>query len=245
MLYVVLPAYNEEKALGIMLPELRILAADLKVEVIVVNDGSQDGTASMVRAAQTVPGLHVHLVDHPRNRGVGAAVRTGLLEAAKYAGPHDGVVTMDADGTHPIPLMREMAVRLAGEDDLVIASRFVPGGQEVGLAPHRKFLSHGACWLMRTLFPLPGARDYTCGYRAYRGDLLQRGIKTYGDELVTEDGFACQVELLLKLGPLASKIGEVPLVLRYDLKRGASKMRITRTIAQYGRVITNARRRKS
>ena len=79
------------------------------------------------------------------------------------------------------------------------------------------------------LFPTPGVRDFTCGYRAYRASALATASKAYGDSLFEFEGFQCMVDLLLKLRATGARFTEAPSVLRYDLKQGQSKMRIVRT----------------
>jgi len=175
------------------------------------------------------------LIRHPQNMGLGAAIRTGL-KAASLA---DGVVvTLDADNSQGPELIREMIAKIEAGADVVIASRFQPGAQEVGVPPHRKFLSHLSSGAIRVLAPYPGARDYTCGFRAYRVEVLRQLIGRYGDAFVRENGFSCMLELLLNLRRIGATVAEVPLVLRYDLKQGASKMRIFRTMWRYVVTIT-------
>ena len=124
--------------------------------------------------------------------------------------------------------------------DVVIASRFQPGAQEIGVPAFRILLSHVASAGIRTIVGYPGVRDYTCGFRAYRGETLRNLIDTFGDDnFIRENGFSCMFELLLNLRAIRARISEVPLVLRYDLKEGASKMRILRTMWRY--VITLTR----
>jgi dolichol-phosphate mannosyltransferase len=84
----------------------------------------------------------------------------------------------------------------------------------------------------RLLFPTPGVKDFTCGYRAYRASALQHAADQYGDKLFEFEGFQCMVDLLLKLRASGARFAEVPMILRYDLKRGASKMRVARTVAR-------------
>jgi dolichol-phosphate mannosyltransferase len=235
--FVVLPAYNEEAALTALLPRVQaaLQPRSIGYEVIVVNDGSVDGTLDVAqRLGATLP---VTIVDHGRNRGLGEAIKSGLLKAASLARPRDVIVSMDADNTHPPDLIPAMLDRIAQGYDLVVASRFAPGGRQVGLRPHRRLLSRGAGTLLKILFPVPGVRDYTCGYRAYSGVIVKRALDVYGPALVEEQGFSCFVEVLLKLRTLNLRATEVPLVLRYDMKEGASKMRILRTIGRYLRLI--------
>jgi dolichol-phosphate mannosyltransferase len=74
------------------------------------------------------------------------------------------------------------------------------------------------------IHPVRGVRDYTCGYRAYRIGVLKKAVARYGDKLVAERGFACMVELLLKLNALGVRFAEIPMQLRYDQKPTATKM---------------------
>jgi len=96
-----------------------------------------------------------------------------------------------------------------------------------------KVLSRGASFLLSMVARVPGARDYTCGYRLYRASMLRRALKVWGDRLIEEAGFVCMAELLVKLGRGGARVSEAPLVLRYDLKEGASKMKVMQTISRY------------
>ena len=141
---------------------------------------------------------------------------------------------MDADNTHDPGLLPDMCRFLDEQKgDVVIASRYVKGGDEVGLTPLRKVLSRGASTLLTLTVPVKGARDYTCGFRVYRVTTLRRAFAQWQDKLVEESGFTCMAEILLKLGRGGAKVIEWPLILRYDLKEGASKMKIMRTISRY------------
>jgi dolichol-phosphate mannosyltransferase len=94
-------------------------------------------------------------------------------------------------------------------------------------------LSAGIGWMLRLRFGLPGVRDYSCGFRAYRAALLQRALAAYGPRLIESAGFVVMTELLVKLAPFEPRITEIPLDLRYNRKAGASKMPTGRTIAGY------------
>ncbi len=160
----------------------------------------------------------------------------------------DVIVTMDGDDSHDPSTIGAMLAKIDDGADLVIASRFEPGGEEIGVAGHRKVLSHAASGLLRALFPVGAAKDYSSGFRAYRSEAL----RTVGEEhgrLVEESGFSCMMELLLKLRSVGADVREVPLVLRYDLKPTESKMDIGHTVGRYlvviGRNLPSAGRRPS
>ncbi|HEY3999370.1 MAG TPA: glycosyltransferase, partial [Candidatus Xenobia bacterium] len=166
------------------------------------------------------------------NQGLAATIRTGLTAALQHCeGQPDAViVTMDADDTHPPEIIETMLKRMRDGADMVIASRYAEGGEVFGLSQLRKVLSGVASIVFRMLAPMPGVRDYTCGYRAYRAGMLQQVWARSSQDLDADSGFACQVQLLLNCSRLRPRIEEVPLTLRYDRKAGASKMRILRTI---------------
>lgn len=229
---VVLPAYNEEPSLGRLLERLdQAMREDaMDYEIVVVDDGSTDGTARLVRRYSDY--LPVHLECHDVNRGLGTTIRDGLKRAVALATDEDIVVVMDADNTHTPGLIRTM-VRVVREGaDVVIASRYRAGSHILGVPFHRKLLSLGARALLRAVFPIRGVRDYTCGYRAYRARVLRDAFRRYGDDFVNQQGFQCMIDILLKLRGLDLVFREVPLILRYDFKQGASKMKVARTIGQ-------------
>ncbi len=233
MIYLILPAYNEEASLKPLLTRVKqaMDVGSTGYRVIVVNDGSTDRTASIAQELSTL--MPVTVIDHKMNRGLGAGLETGLNQATAMAKDQDVLVTMDADNTHSPDLIPAMVAKLREGCDVVIGSRYADGGREVGLSLRRKILSRGSSFLLRTFFPISGVRDYTCGYRAYRASTIKQAFSEYGIRLIEERGFTCHVELLLKLRTLGISACEAPLVLRYDLKGGASKMRVARTIARY------------
>ncbi len=231
MIIAVLPAYNEEKALPPLLDRFAQLFEDHfpQSRIVVVDDGSTDSTGEVIRSYRRFP---VNLIEHERNQGMGAALKTGLTRAIVDAEEDDIIVTMDSDNTHNPALVRRMAGLIEEGNDVIIASRFQPGARVLGLSPWRHFTSWGATWLFRILFPIPGVKDYTCGFRAYRAGLLKQALERWGNQFIVSSGFSCQVDLLLRLRQLNAVMNEVPLILRYDHKPGKSKMNVTKTIRE-------------
>ncbi len=227
---VVLPAFNEQDALEKLVERIVQSLGETawKFDILIVDDGSSDRTVSVARKLQEF--YPVRLVCHEVNRGLGAAITTCLTRGVEGLDNDDIVVAMDADNTHPPQLITQMVPMIREGYDIVIASRFQNGGRVVGLAKHREWLSVAARIMMRTVFPVRGCRDYTCGYRAYRVGLVRDALIRFDGQLTQESGFACMADLLLTLNSLGAVIGEVPLLLRYDFKRGASKMKILQTI---------------
>lgn len=238
---VVLPAYNEEANIGSLLDRLdeSMGNAFLPYEAIVIDDGSRDRTGEVLSAcAGKFP---VTIVRHAQNQGLGATIRDGLVFAAQRAHQTDIIITMDADESHTPGLILRMVRMIQEGHDVIIASRYQPGSRTYGVPTYRRILSYGASCLFRILFPIQGVHDFTCGYRAYRAGILQKALATYGDHFIDLSGFQSMVDILLKLRRLPVIFGEVPLILRYDLKAGASKMRVARTAAQTFRLIFKRR----
>jgi dolichol-phosphate mannosyltransferase len=244
MLVVMLPAYNEADAIGPLLARIAETFARIDGEkaVLLVDDGSSDDTVERAEEAARSLGLLLTVDEHGENKGLGAALRTGFTRGRELVGADGVLVGMDADNTHDPSVIPSMLEKLSEGNDVVIASRYAPGGREVGLSLLRSVLSRGASLTLRLFLPVEGARDYSCGFRAYSGAALARAFEAHGDDLITESGFVASAEVLLKLAYLPSRVAEVPLVLRYDRKGGASKMNISATIRRYLRLITAGRK---
>lgn len=239
-LIVGIPFYNEAESVHPLLTRLDELhqSAPYPIRLLLVDDGSRDETLPILQRFAASRDW-VTVLPHGRNRGLGAAIQTILSYAAEQS-PVDGLLaTLDGDNTHDPLLILPMVEQLERERlEIVIASRFVPGAREIGLSPQRKLFSRGASLLFRTLVRIPGVKDYSCGFRVYRVAFLRRAIAKWG-RLVTVNGFECMAEILAKCSRLKPKVGEHPLVLRYDQKGGPSKMRVMRTILGYLGVLVN------
>jgi len=240
-LFIVLPTYNEEIRVGQLLDGIDeiLYEAGFPYHVLVVDDGSTDGTAAIVK--ERSGRMPITLKSHRCNEGLGETIRDGLDAAAGLADERDVILTMDADDTHAPGLILRMARMIWEGHDVVIASRYQPGSRTIGVPMLRRFLSYAGSLFLRILFPTSGVKDFTCGYRAYRAAVLQRAIEYYGPDFLNQKGFECMVDILLKLRRMNTIFGEVPMILRYDLKQGVSKMKIARTIVNTLRLVVNRR----
>lgn len=240
---IILPAFNEEDSIGELLEEFCQLVPQLdNYQIILVNDGSTDRTVEIAERYKTR--LNLIIVHHKENQGLGPTIKTGLYAAMEHiTGENDAIVYMDADYTHSPQYIPLMIAAMEKGADVVIASRFLPGSREIGVPFLRRMYSRGARMLFRLFLPLPGVSDFTCGYRAYRSSLIREALRVYGDKIIERSGFACTDELLVNLATFDIKIAEVPFILRYDRKKGRSKLPLWRTIRETVRMLLKARER--
>jgi dolichol-phosphate mannosyltransferase len=179
-LFIGLPAFNEEIALPRLLGKIAGLreASGLEITTLVYNDGSTDRTAEIARDWQAR--MPLVLLGTAANGGLGAGLRALVRHACDNGAPDDVLVVMDCDDSHDPSQIPQIIARLESGDDLVIASRFRRGASAVRVPALRHVTAYGAMILFKTIHPLRSVLDYTCGYRAYRVGLLQRGLQAFG-----------------------------------------------------------------
>ncbi len=209
---VVIPTYNERENLGPILDRLHKALPD--VHVLVVDDGSPDGTGELAdeRAAANE---HVHVMHRTVKAGLGAAYIAGFRWG--LAREYETIVEMDADGSHaPEDLPRLLDA--VGDADLSIGSRYVPGGSVVNWPVRRQVLSRGANVYTQVALGMR-IRDITAGFRAYRRHVLE---KLALDE-VASHGYCFQIDLTLRTADAGFDIVEVPITFT-EREIGESKM---------------------
>jgi dolichol-phosphate mannosyltransferase len=217
-LWVILPTYNEaenlEMAAGAILLALAE-AAPAGHRVLIVDDASPDGTGALADGlAEAHPGV-VAVLHRRAKQGLGRAYLAGFARAL-YAGA-GLVVEMDADLSHdPADLPRLAAA--ARDADLVLGSRYVPGGQVLGWGPVRRALSRGGCWYAQAMLDL-NVRDLTGGFKCFRREVLE----AIDLPSVRSQGYGFQVELTYRAVRAGFRVREIPIAFR-DRRAGESKM---------------------
>lgn len=224
--FILLPAFNERASLEGLLLRIAGVARDQgwDFSILVADDGSTDGTAAILeRLSASLP---LEVIRHKVNRGLGETSRDLFERAAELAADGDAILRMDCDDTHEPEYMASMVAKLDEGYDVVIASRFATGGGQLGVSRYRAFVSRCANLLMKALIPIRGVREYSCGFRAYRAEIIREAIRLYGNNFIQLKGlgFTCTLEKLIKLKILGARFTEVPFVLRYDQKLSSSKM---------------------
>jgi dolichol-phosphate mannosyltransferase len=210
---VVLPTYNERENITPFLRTLRATSAD--IEVLVVDDGSPDGTAELARTLGAELG-GVRVLERASKDGLGSAYRAGFTQV--LAEGYDVVVSMDADLSHDPAVLPEMLRLLDDGADAVIGSRYVTGGGTTDWPVRRQLLSKWGNAYTRRVLGLP-TRDCTSGYRAYRAEALA----AIDPGTTDAEGYAFLTELVRRLTGQGYRVVETPIIFR-DRTVGKSKM---------------------
>jgi dolichol-phosphate mannosyltransferase len=209
---VVMPTYNEaESVVGVL---DQVLAADPRVDVLIVDDGSPDGTAKLV-AERAVGEPRVHLLERSAKQGLGAAYRAGFAWGLERE--YEALVEMDADLSHPPERLPALLDGLA-QGDLVIGSRYVPGGRTVNWSRLREAISRTGNTYVRLALGVP-IHDCTAGYRAYRRQVLE----ALPVSAVRSNGYCFQVEMAHRTWQEGFRVVEVPITFT-ERATGVSKM---------------------
>jgi dolichol-phosphate mannosyltransferase len=209
---VIVPTYNEADNIRPIVHRLRAAAPD--AHVLVADDDSPDGTGKIADELAAADD-HVRVLHRAGKEGLGAAYLAGF----RWGLEHDyGVlVEMDADGSHQPEELPRLLTAL-GSADLVLGSRWVPGGRVVNWPRSRKYLSRGGSLYSRVLLDVP-LRDVTGGYRAFRAETL-RGL---GMKDVASQGYCFQIDLARRAVRSGHHVVEVPITF-VERERGDSKM---------------------
>jgi dolichol-phosphate mannosyltransferase len=210
---VVIPTYNESENIERMLR--RICECLPGAGVLVVDDGSPDGTADLVKAvAAELP--DVHLLSRTSKSGLGSAYRAGFAWGLEHG--YDACIEIDADFSHDPAALPTLVAPLGEGYDLVIGSRYVEGGSIPNWAWHRHLLSRGGNAYASAVLSL-GVSDSTAGYRAYSADLLRR----LDLDRIRAEGYGFQIEMTYRSRQHGAAITEVPIKF-VDREAGESKM---------------------
>jgi dolichol-phosphate mannosyltransferase len=209
---VVIPTYNEAENLPLLVP--KVLERDARLEVLVVDDDSPDGTGRIAdELAAREPRIHV--LHRTAKAGLGAAYRAGLRRALDLGA--DFVVQMDADFSHP-PEALSLLLEEIEQHDVVLGSRYLNGITVVNWPIERILISYFGNWYVRKVTGLP-ISDTTGGFRCIRSELLART----DFERIRSTGYAFQVELNYRFVKSGARIKEIPFFF-VDRTRGESKL---------------------
>lgn len=209
---VIIPTYNESESLPGVIARLRASVPD--ADILVADDNSPDGTGRIADDLAASDG-HIHVLHRPGKEGLGKAYLAGFAWGIERG--YDVLVEMDADGSHrPEELPRLLAQ--IPHADVVLGSRWVPGGSVVNWPVSRRVLSQGGSLYTRLALGIP-TRDATGGYRAYRTSALQ----ALDLDSVDSNGYCFQIDLLWRALQRGLVVREVPITF-VEREAGTSKM---------------------
>ncbi len=210
---VVLPTYEEAENISDVLHQIRAAAPD--VEILVVDDGSPDGTADLAEEAARSLG-QVSVLRRAAKSGLGPAYRAGFGWGLERH--HEILLEMDADLSHDPLALPALLQAVADGADLAIGSRYVRGGAVPGWPASRRLLSRWGNRYVALMLRMR-VRDATAGFRAYRSDMVRK----IGLDEIRADGYGFQIEMAYAVEQAGGRIVEVPITFR-DRVRGTSKM---------------------
>ena len=223
---VVLPTYQEAENIEQMLESVRKVEPEM--DILVIDDGSPDGTADLAEAAADELG-QIDVIRRSGKLGLGSAYRMGFARGLEAG--YDALVEMDSDLSHDPTALPSFSEALADGADLVIGSRYVPGGRIPGWPWERRLLSKAGNRYADRMLRL-GLRDATAGYRMYRADAL-RAIDL---DTVHADGYGFQIEMAYRILRSGGRVVEVPITFT-DRLHGSSKMSL-RIVLEAMRLVT-------
>lgn len=209
---VIIPTYNERDNLESI--SARVRSAVPGADLLIVDDNSPDGTGELA-GKLAAEDSQIHVLHRPGKAGLGAAYIAGFGWALEHG--YGAIVEMDADGSHQPEELPGLLSALE-RADLVIGSRWVPGGVVRNWPKSREALSRGANAYARFMLGLP-VRDATGGYRVFRAETLRR----IGLDKVESQGYCFQIDLTLRTVKAGLRVTEVPITF-VDRIHGASKM---------------------
>lgn len=221
---IVIPMHNEEKiareSMTTILPYLRQLPAEVKL--VVIDDGSLDRTRMILEQCRAQDPDRLVLIVHERNKGYGAALRTGVTFAAENG--FEYILFMDSDLTNHPKYLKDFYEKISQGYDYIKANRYAPGAGVSGVPWQRRAVSLVGNKVARMLFGLP-IHDLTNGFRAVKTSLIK-------DIRLTENGFAIIMEELCLLKPVVRSYAEIPYVLT-SRSKGQGKTHFTYDLKTY------------
>ena len=227
MIYILLPAYNEEKNLKKMFQKIEKIYKKIHITIVLVDDCSTDNTIFLMKKKYSFKLIYIK---HKRNRGLSITMETGFNKILKLGKEKDVVITLDSDNTHPISIIPGMVKKIYNGNDIVIASRFVNTSKIKGVTFWRHFLSVGAKYLFKFFYSYKNLNDYTCNFRAYKFKLIKELLKNKKFFKNEDFNIAAKIILFLTNKYKHLNLSEVPFTLNYDYKIGQSKMKLAKTI---------------
>ena len=213
---IIVPTFNELANAPILIE--RIFKHIPDAHILIIDDGSPDKTGEKIKELQSKYPATLFLLERARKSGLGSAYRTGFAWGLERG--YEELIEMDADLSHRVRDLKKMidAKELKPNTDLVIGSRWMPGGKTENWSKSRELLSRAANLYVRAMLGM-GVKDSTAGFRIYSSSIL----KELNLEAIKSEGYSFQIEMTRAVHKLGGKIIEVPITFR-ERENGVSKM---------------------
>ena len=213
---IIVPTFNELANAPILIE--RIFKHIPNSHILIIDDGSPDKTGEKIKELQSKYPATLFLLERARKSGLGSAYRTGFAWGLERG--YEELIEMDADLSHRVRDLKKMidAIELKPNTDLVIGSRWMPGGRTENWSKSRELLSRAANLYVRAMLGM-GVKDSTAGFRIYSSSIL----KKLNLEAIKSEGYSFQIEMTRAVHKLGGKIIEVPITFR-ERENGVSKM---------------------
>ena len=213
---IIVPTFNELANAPILIE--RIFKHIPDAHILIIDDGSPDKTGEKIKELQSKYSATLFLLERARKSGLGSAYRTGFAWGLERG--YEELIEMDADLSHRVRDLKKMidAKELKPNTDLVIGSRWMPGGKTENWSKSRELLSRAANLYVRAMLGM-GVKDSTAGFRIYSSSIL----KKLNLDAIKSEGYSFQIEMTRAVHKLGGKIIEVPITFR-ERENGVSKM---------------------
>ena len=235
MIAIILPVYNEGKSIINLIENIFKIKNKLQkdCEIIICNDGGDDDLEYYLKKFNSE--IKIHLLKNKYNRGLPETIRNLFEFCSTNYSSEDIIVRMDGDNTHDPKYILDMINKINEGYDVVIASRYRKNSINSDIPFKRRVLSNISSYIFRILFRIKNVKEYTCGYRAYRVSIIQKALKTFGNNFIQVKGlgFSCTLEKILKLNIINAKFTEIGFKLNYSKKFEKSKMIFSITMLGY------------
>jgi len=233
-IYILIPVYNESQNINALHENLMSSLTNEENFYIFVDDKSTDNTVEKLRS--TFQGKNHHIIEKTKNQGPGHSFNIGfewIIDHSKN--DNDIIITMEADNTSDTGILHDMYTISKLGYDLVLASVYAQGGGFEKTTLFRKIISFMVNMLFRSIYNIK-VLTLSSFYRIYHISLIEK-IKANYPVIISEKGFICMLEILMKAIKQQAKIIEVPMILKWKNRKGKSKMKIIETTISYLRFL--------
>ncbi len=226
-IHVVLPAYNEVGNISVVLQDVCNVLAKRNRRLIVVDDGSTDGSTQQIEEFVARQAESIKVIHHATNQGAPRTLFDGYREAISAADDDDCLICIEGDGTSDIGIMTTMIDRVDQNYDIVIAARYRSGGEIIGFPLTRRWISRLGNALLKAVFPHPQVTDFSIFYRAYRMEFVKKVFNdAKGENVFIGRHFDGNTTFLLRCLTYDPNICEVPQRYSYNRKKSLSSFRL-------------------